>query len=304
MQRRILTAFIILLILSIQIAGFALADTPNTWACQQPARLTIGGQGRVISWPILPNRVRSTPSLYANVVGYIPAGGTFSIIGGPQCASGILWWQVNYNGLVGWTAEGNGSTYFVEPVGTVPPPVQCYLPTRLSVYGQGHVTPGEPNVVRSAPGTSSTGANSTVIGQIPGGGVFTVMGGPQCGSDGRWWWQVNYNGLVGWTAEGEGSTYWVEPWTGPSIGCIGNPPARLTPGNYGRVNTTSYLPNRIRTSASVNASVLSYIPAGSAFHVLVGPSCSDGYTWWQVEYNGITGWTAESDAGGYFTEPY
>jgi uncharacterized protein YraI len=48
------------------------------------------------------------------------------------------------------------------------------------------------------------------IGQIPGEGVFSVVGGPQC-ADGYRWWQVSYNGLVGWTASGSGSEYWVEP---------------------------------------------------------------------------------------------
>ena len=68
--------------------------------------------------------------------------------------------------------------------------------------------PGLPNAVRNAPGT---GSGSVVIGEIPGGGGFSVISGPQCGNDGRTWWQVNYSGVTGWTAEGEGGAYWVEP---------------------------------------------------------------------------------------------
>jgi hypothetical protein len=49
------------------------------------------------------------------------------------------------------------------------------------------------------------------VGQIPGGGVFTVLSGPQCGDQGILYWFVSYSGVQGWTGEGQGSTYWVEP---------------------------------------------------------------------------------------------
>jgi uncharacterized protein YraI len=75
----------------------------------------------------------------------------------------------------------------------------------LTVGGQGRVTPGAPNKVRNAPGLSGT-----QIGTIPGEAVFAVTGGPHC-ADGLTWWQVNYNGLIGWTASGTSSENWVEP---------------------------------------------------------------------------------------------
>ena len=131
---------------------------------------------------------------------------------GPVCAAdGRNWWQVNYNGIIGWTAEGSGTSYWLEPYGSGTP--QCALPNRLWVGGFGRVTPGDPNVVRNAPGTTATGSSSVIIGYIPAGGVFYTMGGPSCGTDGRWWWYVSYGNLVGWTAEGEGwNSYWVQPY--------------------------------------------------------------------------------------------
>jgi hypothetical protein len=75
--------------------------------------------------------------------------------------------------------------------------------------GNGAVIPGlDENVLRDRPGRSAVG--SVEIGIIPPNGVFIVMAGPECAS-GLNWWQVNYNGQVGWTAEGEGNTYWLEP---------------------------------------------------------------------------------------------
>ena len=78
-----------------------------------PPRLTVGGQGRVT--PGLPNKVRSTPALSGVEVGSIPGEGVFSVMDGPQCADGFTWWKVNYNGLIGWTANGDSTEYWVEP---------------------------------------------------------------------------------------------------------------------------------------------------------------------------------------------
>ena len=81
------------------------------------------------------------------------------------------------------------------------------MPPRLVVGQQGRVTPGEPNRMRSNPSTSGQ-----VVGQIPGAGVFNVINGPVCDRAGGFvWWQVDYNGQVGWTAEGQGGEYWTEP---------------------------------------------------------------------------------------------
>src|SRR5258706_348646 len=54
---------------------------------------------------------------------------------------------------------------------------------RLVIGGSGRVTPGLDNVIRSGPGKT----NTTVTGRIPAGGVFAVIGGPQCGDVLRWW---------------------------------------------------------------------------------------------------------------------
>ncbi len=77
-----------------------------------PSRLVISGQGRVL--PNGPNRVRIAPA--GAVIGKIPEGQTFSVLAGPRCTSNhIAWWKVNYSGLVGWTPEGQGIDYWLEP---------------------------------------------------------------------------------------------------------------------------------------------------------------------------------------------
>jgi hypothetical protein len=84
-----------------------------TCSAALPARLAVGGTGRVL--PGDPNRVRSVPALDGELVGQIPSGETFSVIGGPVCGGDLVWWQVTYGDVSGWTAEGVDD-YFVEPV--------------------------------------------------------------------------------------------------------------------------------------------------------------------------------------------
>lgn len=299
-------AVLIFLLAALAVAGVTSADSTAQGSCWQPARLIPGSQGRVTLFPNLPNRLRSQASFQSSVIGYIPAGATFSVLNGPNCVYGTNFWRVTYNGLTGWTAEGNGSnSYWLEPVShnPPPPPPGCNLPTRLVVGNQGRVTPGLPNAVRTAPGTQRSGANSVVIGYIPGGSAFTVSGGPQCGADGRWWWYVHYNGLLGWTAEGEGQTYWLEPWSGHLSQCPGFLPSRLVSGGLGAVNNVPYNPQPIYTGATYGGGILGHIPRGGVFSVLSGPVCGESTAWWQVNYNGVVGWTSEGNGSMYYLDP-
>jgi len=66
----------------------------------------------------LPNNVRTQPNLSATYIGQIPAGGVFRVFGGPVCGNNAAWYQVSYGGLIGWTMEGQGTEYWLEPYGS------------------------------------------------------------------------------------------------------------------------------------------------------------------------------------------
>lgn len=83
-----------------------------------------------------------------------------------------------------------------------------FMPSRLLVNQNARVTPGQPNNIRAEPRRQSS-----KLGEIPGNAVFYVFEGPVCDTEGRAWWRVDYNGIVGWTAEGEGNKYFTEPLT-------------------------------------------------------------------------------------------
>ncbi|MBL8153913.1 MAG: SH3 domain-containing protein [Anaerolineae bacterium] len=102
-----------------------------------------------------------------------------------------------------------GTTPAAEPTPACPPVGDSdYLPPRLAVGTQARVEAGGlPNVLRDQPGSSGK-----LLGQIPSGDVFVVLDGPRCSLlDKIVWWQVNYNGAIGWTAEGDDGDYWLEP---------------------------------------------------------------------------------------------
>lgn len=108
-----------------QIAGqtaTVLALTPTaipTDSCNYalPPRLVIGASGRVIEGG-MPQRVRSAPSVGAEVVATLNPGVAFTVLDGPLCGqgNGMLWWRIAWDSGDGWTAESQDGVYFLEPV--------------------------------------------------------------------------------------------------------------------------------------------------------------------------------------------
>jgi uncharacterized protein YgiM (DUF1202 family) len=58
---------------------------------------------------------------------------------------------------------------------------------------------------------SGAGTANDVLAQIPAGGVFYVLEGPEC-SQNYAWYRVDYRGIAGWIAEGDASAYYVEQY--------------------------------------------------------------------------------------------
>ncbi|MBZ0314888.1 MAG: SH3 domain-containing protein [Anaerolineae bacterium] len=84
--------------------------------------------------------------------------------------------------------------------------------------------------------------------------------------------------------------------------CPGAPTPRLTIGATGRVSFTNGQPLNIRQSPAGER--VGQLPEGTTFTVLQGPTCADGYFWYQVQADAQNGWAAEGDAEGYFIEPF
>ncbi|MEO8609194.1 MAG: protein kinase [Chloroflexota bacterium] len=84
-----------------------------------PGRLAVGMLASVTPGGVA-NRVRDLPSKQTGkITGYMPPGTQFLVIAGPTCDPDdqIRWWQINFNGLIGWTAEGEKTEYYLAPPG-------------------------------------------------------------------------------------------------------------------------------------------------------------------------------------------
>lgn len=78
-------------------------------------------------------------------------------------------------------------------------------------------------------------------------------------------------------------------------------PSQMLVGEYGRV-TLDGGANRLREAPSTDADVITTIPEADVFDVWAGPICADGFAWYQVDYDGEVGWTAEGDDTEYYLE--
>lgn len=66
-----------------------------------------------------PNRVREAPHTGAEIIHQAYPGDIIRVLEGPVCANGLVFWKVEnarIPGGAGWTAEGDGKEYYLEPI--------------------------------------------------------------------------------------------------------------------------------------------------------------------------------------------
>ncbi len=80
-------------------------------------RLIIGERGRVLPDDPRAVNVRRLPGIENRLVTTIPINAIFQVLDGPVCADGFQWYQVHYREATGWLAEGDLTSYYVEPYG-------------------------------------------------------------------------------------------------------------------------------------------------------------------------------------------
>lgn len=78
----------------------------------------------------------------------------------------------------------------------------------LILQERGRVLPDDPRPINMR---SAAGTDNTVLVQIPIRSLFYVLEGPVCADDFAWY-KIRYKGREGWIAEGDLTSYYVEPY--------------------------------------------------------------------------------------------
>lgn len=136
----------------------------------------------------------------------------------------------------------------------------------LEVGGNAVVATTEGDVLapRVGPGTGFAALTAFAAGM-----EVRVLDGP-VGGDGRLWYQVAGDGLVGWCAA---------DWLAPPAAASG---ARLVGGGAGGV--------RLRDEPGLTGGIILVIPEGQEVALLGADAYADGIDWALVRYAGTIGW--------------
>jgi hypothetical protein len=80
-------------------------------------RLEAGQEAKVSEDNSLTNLVRLGPGTNEPIVARLYPGSIVKLIEGPVCVDGVVFWRVgSYPTGIGWTAEGEGKEYYLEPI--------------------------------------------------------------------------------------------------------------------------------------------------------------------------------------------
>lgn len=172
--------------------------------------------GRVTYDPPDPNNIWENPG--SGKIATMPPGSSFTVVAGPMCLNDLTWWTVRWKGFQGWTAEGKGNDYWLEPLPETPPGFGTTCPnfvvTRLAIGKKARILRSNSKNDTTKP-LRPAAASPSIIAQIPLGTIVDVIGGPSCSLyqqvGGIAWWKVRYQSLVGWVSEGIGDLYYMEP---------------------------------------------------------------------------------------------
>lgn len=301
MLRRLLAALMCLVPALVVFPGALRAQEP---LCSEPLPLIIGQN--------IYNRpgvfIRNLPSRSGGRAAYHASSVTLRVVGGPVCAEGLNWWQVEGPVNPGWIAEGTPDFRLIFPDDTYIVGDNCAAPLAL---GDG----GALRLIYSARVRHVPGFSARVLGVMAANTPLSVRGEPECVDGSNWWpvWAPSGGAFVeGWMAQSDDDgTPLVTAETVTALGdasACAPPYHRLAEGVRAVVTYRGTQPKNLRTAPSLSAGIVNQLVEGIAVDLLDGPVCADGLNWWQVRVVGspeTSGWMAEGGtaAGGYWLLP-
>ncbi len=198
--------------------------------------------------------IRSGPGTTFAVTGQLNTGATAQVIGGPTSGNGYTWYQIQYAGsTTGWIA-GMYLTLSSGPSGTFG--VNSWI-----------ILDDPPVNVRSGPGTTYSITGSLSANQS----LAQVTGTPTNANGYTWYPIAAQSGISGYVA----GDYFEG-------GLFLNDFAVVADG-----------PLNLRATASSSGSILATMPNNASIFINnVTPVLAGGIAWFNVTYNGTTGWAA------------
>lgn len=244
------------------------------------SRLVGGMYARVTAGA--PNNVRADAGINAPLVAQIEPGQVVYITSAPACADGYIWWQVQFlpssagiDGF-GWTAEGSGSDYWLEPVLqplTLPDVRSTITPENVASLAQvARVDYGAVNRLLWSPDGKLFGVNT--VGAL---WLYNLSTGAPPSGLNAFTYETNYvtgvlfdaDGDTLWTAGGQGASA-IHRW---SLGAL-TPGVNLTPAAVTPIATDNY---GAITALSPDGTLVALTGPGSPQDVLV-KRAADGST--------------------------
>lgn len=246
--------------------------------------------------------VRASASTGGGIVTTLHEGTTVQIVEGPVTGDdGASWMLINFEGVEGWVhtnfvadaASSGGSETVAESART----------TSVSWTGYVAGTEGYGLRVRTA-----SSVDSETLAVIPEGAAVNILAGDIYGPEGSAWYNVEFEGIVGYSmasyfsdseAVAEAPAAEQPAAEAPVVQPVVSTPVAdgsLAPGVRAEVSGTGGGGINMRYEAGYSAGVITVVREGSVVAVLDGPIYdSSSSSWYQVEFNSMTGWVH----GGY-----
>ena len=225
--------------------------------------------------------VRSGPGTDQERIGGATEGQEFAISGKNQEGD---WWQIDFDGQPGWIYAP-----FVTAANEENVPIVGSSLTQTPAPAADTPTPEEPAVIVIGEMNirNDAGTEYDIIGSATAGQEFAVTGKNQEGD----WWQIDFEGQTGWiyapfvVASGTENVPVVAAAPPPTADSI-PPTATTEPEAAAPIATAKGLTN-VRSGPGTVYSVLGEASTGQQFAIL---GKSQDEEWWQIDYEGQTGW--------------
>jgi hypothetical protein len=168
-----------------------------------PSQLSVRMRARATFTGEIGKEVRERPGFSENIKTTLPEGTTVEILNARKCVENSTWWLVRTDeGIEGWMAEDQNDKYMLEPYScTLQSHLYIGLKARVVVMGRGEMP------VRGKPGLEQD-----IVGTVPEGTSFVIVGSSRCADDILWWPVRTDDGVLGWMPEEQDGVYLLEPY--------------------------------------------------------------------------------------------